>query len=243
MKLGIAGAKGRVGQLLVEELKGDAWPDLQFSGGIDRGDAAKALFEASDCVIEFSVPEATVEHAKLAAETRTAYIACTTGLTKDDEAILKDAAKTIPLVYASNTSLAVNALFALVEKAAQILPDYDIEIIEAHHNKKVDAPSGTALTLGQTAAAARDHNFDDVAVLSREGIVGTRKENEIGFSTVRGGDAVGEHSVIFFGEGERIELRQQATNRILYAKGALTAAQWVKDKPVGLYTMRDVLGL
>lgn len=243
IKVGIAGAKGRVGQLLVEELESGVWDGMQFAGGMDRGDDARGLFEVADVVIEFSVPEATVEHATIAAQTGTAYVACTTGLDKDQEAVLEKAAQDIPLVYASNTSLAVNVLFALVEQAARYLPDYDIEVIEAHHNKKVDAPSGTALTLGKTAAAARGVAFDDVAQLSREGQVGVRKPGEIGFATVRGGDAVGEHTVSLFGMGERLEIRQQATDRRLYAQGALRAAQWVASQPKGLYSMRDVLGL
>ncbi|MEM6780416.1 MAG: 4-hydroxy-tetrahydrodipicolinate reductase [Pseudomonadota bacterium] len=241
MKIGVAGANGRVGQILVQTISDSK--EMEFAGGFDRGDDPKPVFKAADVVIDFSVPESTVMNAKMAADTGTALIACTTGLTADDEKILEEAAQRTVIVYASNTSLAVNVLFALVEKAAAYLPDYDIEIIEAHHNKKVDAPSGTALTLGKTAAAARDKNFDDVAVLSREGIVGARKEGEIGFSTVRGGDAVGEHSVVFFGEGERIEIKQQATNRALYAQGAIRAALWTKGQSCGLYTMRDVLGL
>lgn len=241
MKIGVCGAKGRVGSILVELLEGDA--DVEFAGGIDRGDDAAALFTGADIVIDFSSPESTVANAKLAAKHGCALIACTTGLSAADEAALKKASDKTPIVYASNTSVAVNVLFALTEMAAKILPDYDIEIVEAHHNKKVDAPSGTALTLGKTAAKARGHDFEKVAVLSREGIVGGRKENEIGFSTIRGGDAVGEHTVYFFGEGERIEIKQQATSRVLYAQGAIRAAKWAASKPAGLYSMRDVLGI
>ena len=242
MKIGVSGYKGRVGQLLVQAIEKDN--DLFFSGGIDAGDDPRPVFEASDCVIDFSIPEATEKNAAVAAETRTPLVVCTTGLSADQEAHLEKAAQSVAIVYASNTSLAVNVLFALVERAARLLPDYDLEIVEAHHNLKVDAPSGTALTLGKTVASARGQNFDDVAILSREGIVGARKTGEIGFSTVRGGDAVGEHSAIFFGEGERIEIRQQATNRGLYAQGALTAARWIMSRNTpGLYSMRDVLGL
>lgn len=241
MKVGVAGANGRVGQLLVQNIKMS--PDMELAGGFDAGDDPKPIFEAADVVIDFTAPNATEMHARIAAETGTALVACTTGLTAEQEAVLEDASKKAAIVYASNTSLAVNVLFALTEQAAKYLPDYDIEIIEAHHNKKVDAPSGTALTLGKTAAKARGVAFDDVAVLSREGQVGARKDNEIGFSTVRGGDAVGEHTVILFGEGERIEIKQQATNRALYAQGAIRAAQWVAGKSSGLYSMRDVLGL
>lgn len=241
MKVGVAGANGRVGQLLVQNIKMS--PELELAGAFDAGDDPKPVFEAADVVIDFTAPKATEMHAKLAADTGTALVACTTGLSAEQEAVLAEAAKKTAIVYASNTSMAVNVLFALTEQAAKYLPDYDIEIIEAHHNKKIDAPSGTALTLGKTAAAARGEVFDDVAVLSREGQVGARKKGEIGFSTIRGGDAVGEHTVILFGEGERIEIKQQASNRALYAQGAIRAAQWVAGKSSGLYSMRDVLGL
>lgn len=241
MKIGVCGYKGRVGHLVVQGIADDN--ALTFAGGVDRGDDPAPLFAASDVVIDFSTPAATAQNAVIAAQTGKPLVACTTGLSKEQEAVLQQAALKTAIVYASNTSVAVNVLFALVERAAKILPDYDIEIIEAHHNKKVDAPSGTALTLGKTAAAARGAVFENVAVLSREGHMGERRPGEIGFSTVRGGDAVGEHTVIFFGQGERLELRQQATNRGLYAQGAIQAAKWVKGKSSGLYTMRDVLGL
>jgi 4-hydroxy-tetrahydrodipicolinate reductase len=241
MKIGVSGSKGRVGSILVSQLS--VMDDVEFVGGIDRDDDPTPLFETADVVIDFSTPESTVRNAKLAAENGCALIACTTGLSADDEKALEEASAKTPIVYASNTSIAVNVLFALTEMAAKILPDYDIEITEAHHNKKVDAPSGTALTLGKTAAAARGHDFEDVAVLSREGQVGARETGEIGFSTIRGGDAVGEHTVYFFGEGERIEIKQQATNRALYAQGAIRAAKWVDGKAPGLYSMRDVLGI
>ncbi len=241
IKIGVAGANGRVGQILVQNIKTSL--EMELAGAFDAGDDPKPVFDAADVVIDFTAPSATEMHAKLAAETGTALVACTTGLSREQEAVLEESAKKTAVVYASNTSLAVNVLFALTEQAAKYLPDYDIEIIEAHHNKKVDAPSGTALTLGKTAAAARGEMFDDVAVLSREGQVGARKTGEIGFSTIRGGDAVGEHTVILFGEGERIEIKQQASNRALYAQGAIRAAQWVAGKSSGLYSMRDVLGL
>ena len=241
IKIGVAGANGRVGRLLVQNI--EQGTDTELAGAFDRGDDPAPVFEVADVVIDFSVPESTERNARLAAQTGTALVACTTGLDAQQEVALQEAAQKAVIVYASNTSLAVNVLFALTERAAQYLPFYDIEIIEAHHNKKVDAPSGTALTLGKTAAAARGADFDDVAVLSREGQVGARKQGEIGFSTIRGGDAVGEHSVILFGEGERIEIKQQATSRALYAQGAIRAAQWTAGRSNGLYTMRDVLGI
>lgn len=243
MKMGIAGYQGRVGALLVRELQSGNWPNLDYAGGLGRGDDARALFEKSDAVIDFSVPEATETNIKLAAELGVPMVIGTTGLNAAHEKMIEKAGEKVAIVYAANTSVAVTVLDAVTEKVASVLQDWDLEIIEAHHSQKVDAPSGTALMLGKTAAKARDANFDDHAVLSREGHTGARKDGEIGFSTVRGGDAVGEHSVIFFGEGERLELRQQATNRALYAKGAIRAALWATEQDPAIYSMRDVLGV
>ena len=162
-----------------------------------------------------------------------------------DEDALKDAAQKTAIVYAANMSVGVNLLLALVEKAAASLgpDDWDIDIFESHHKHKVDAPSGTALAVGKAAAKGRGVDLDDVKVSARDGITGEREKGTIGFSVARGGDVVGEHTAYFYGEGERIELTHIATNRALFAKGALRAALWLKDKPNGLYSMKDVLDL
>ena len=257
MKIGITGCLGRVGSLLVEEILAGQHDGVELAGGTvltadldkmsDAGffvtDSADELFTKSDAVIDFTLPQATREHVELAAKHQTTYVIATTGLTDADEEQIHAASEKTRLVYSANYSIAVNMLEALTEKTAAALPDYDIEIIEGHHKYKIDAPSGTAIMLGRAAAKARGVNFNDKAVLSREGETGARTDGEIGFSTIRGGDMVGEHTVYFIGDGERLELKQQATNRSLYAKGAIKAAKWAHDKENGLYTMRDVLGI
>ncbi len=247
---------GRVGSLLVQEILSGGWEGVELAGGtalpqdIPQGSEyfitgnPEELFERSDAVIDFTVPEASREHIRLAAAHKKILVLATTGFNAADEANIAEAAKETTIVQAANFSVAVNMLMVLTEKAAGALgADFDIEIVEAHHKHKIDAPSGTAIALGREAAAARGQNFDDVSVLSREGNAGPRKDGEIGFSTIRGSDIVGEHTVYFLGEGERLELKQQATNRSLYARGAIRAALWAEDKGPGLFSMRDVLGL
>ena len=255
MKVGIVGCNGRVGSILVEELNSGEWSEqgLTLAGESSRKALDKdffttnnedELFKRSDVVIDFTMPEGTVAHADLAKEHKTALIVGTTGLSKDDEAALSNAAKHVPIVYAANMSVGINVLLALVEQAAEHLKDdWDIEIFESHHKHKIDAPSGTALALGKSAAAGRKESFDNLADFERQGNIGERKKGKIGFSSARGGDVVGEHNVIFLSEGERLELGHRATNRKLFAKGALRAATWIKDKKPGLYSMRDVLDI
>ncbi len=255
MRVGIAGYTGRVGQLLIKELQSGEWNGLELSGGCapDAEDSSdfftsvkpEQLFDHSDVVIDFTRPEATITHAKLAAETGTKLIIGTTGLTNDDEKTLHHAADKTAILYAANMSVGVNMLLALVEKAAKALgpEDWDIEIFESHHKHKVDAPSGTALAVGKAAAKGRDIDHDQASVRARDGITGEREQGSIGYSVVRGGDVVGEHTAYFYSEGERIELTHIATNRALFARGALKAAQWLGGKPNGLYAMNDVLGL
>ncbi|NQZ14592.1 MAG: 4-hydroxy-tetrahydrodipicolinate reductase [Alphaproteobacteria bacterium] len=236
MNIGITGYKGRVGQLLVQNV--EASETLTFIGGIEKGDDPKELFEKADAVIDFTHPDATTEHAKIAAETGTALIIGTTGLSEDQENILKDAAKKTAIVYAANMSVGVNMLLALVKQAAQRLDvQWDIEVFETHHHHKIDSPSGTALALGK---AAREGRGGGDFVTDREG---KRNQGDIGYAVQRGGDVVGEHMVTFFGQGERIELGHRASDRSLFAKGALRAAEWSKGKPAGLYSMEDVLDL
>jgi 4-hydroxy-tetrahydrodipicolinate reductase len=208
------------------------------------GNSAGELIRASDVAIEFSVPAATASHATLAAELGTPLVIGTTGLSAAETAAVRAAATRIPIVWAANTSLGINLLLGLVEQAAARLgPDWDIEIMEMHHRGKVDAPSGTALALGRAAAAGRGVALDAVAQRGRDGITGARKSGDIGFAALRGGDAVGDHHVIFAGAGERLELSHRATNRAIYAKGAVRAARWVIGQPPGLYGMKEVLGL
>jgi 4-hydroxy-tetrahydrodipicolinate reductase len=265
IKIGVIGCGGRMGRMLLAEIAategcelagGTAKPGSAYVGsdlgelagigriGLAAGTAPGTLIGASDVVIEFSVGPATAAHAELAAELGTPLMIGTTGLSATEIATLRKAAQRIPIVWAANTSLGINLLLGLVEQAAARLgPDWDIEIVEMHHRGKVDAPSGTALALGRAAAAGRGVTLDEVAQRGRDGITGARKSGDIGFAALRGGDAVGDHHVIFAGAGERLELSHRATNRAIYAKGALRAARWVIGNPPGLYGMKEVLGL
>lgn len=250
MKIGIAGCTGRVGSLLVQELKSKQWKGLTLAGGtIERGkraktdffvtDKAEELFKKCDVVIDFTAPAATRRHIRLAAEHKTTLIIGTTGLNAKDVKDMKTAARRTKIVYSANMSVGVNILLALVEDAASRLgPEWDIEIYEAHHRNKKDSPSGTALALGEAARTGRKR-----AAFAKINRNGKRKTGDIGFAVERGGDVVGEHTVTFFGTGERIELAHSATNRALFARGALKAAQWACGKKNGLYSMKDVLGL
>lgn len=256
VKIGVAGCTGRVGALLVDELQNGNWPNFELSAGSVRSypaknpgylvtKDAKELFELSDIVIDFTTPDTTLEHARIAAETGKTLITGTTGMSENQEKKLAGYAKKTVIVYSANMSVGVNLLLALVEDAAKRLEaeNWDIEIFESHHKHKVDAPSGTALALGKAAASGRGVDLIDVEDRGRDGITGARKSGDIGFSVARGGDVVGEHTAFFFGEGERLELSHKATNRALFARGALKAAHWTTDQKPGLYSMRDVLDL
>ena len=257
MKIGIAGCTGRVGQLLIEELQSGAWEGTELSSGYARDlsklkdatffatDNIEALFEKSDIVIDFTLPEATREHIKLAAKLQKALVIGTSGLTDEDEKSIEDAAKSAPIVYAPNTSIGVNLLFALVEEAAKRLgDDWDAEILDLHHKYKVDAPSGTSYALAKAVQKGRGKEFTkEDLTLAREGYTGERKAGTIGFSVQRGGDVTAENSTIFFGMGERLEITHKASDRGIFARGAIKAAQWLSDKPAGLYSMKDVLSL
>ncbi|GGF33330.1 4-hydroxy-tetrahydrodipicolinate reductase [Aliidongia dinghuensis] len=212
--------------------------------GVTVGNDAVALVQASDVVIDFTAPAVTVRLAALAAEAGKALVVGTTGLDPAQTAAIQAAARQAPIVWSANMSLGVNLLLGLVEQAAARLgPDYDIEVLEMHHRMKVDAPSGTALALGHAAAAGRQVPLDEVWVKSRDGHTGARASGTIGFATLRGGDVVGDHTVMFAGLGERVELGHKASDRRIYARGAVRAALWVKGRPPGLYGMKDVLGL
>lgn len=244
MKIGITGYKGRIGSLLVQELESDNWNGTEYAGGTDRDDDPAPLFAKADAIIDFTTPEATANHARLAAEHGTILIAATSGLNAEQEATLKDAATKTPIIYAANTSVGVNMLIGLVQQAAAQLDgaNWDAEIIDTHHRFKVDAPSGTSYALAKAIKEGR--NAPDAPLThAREGYTGPREEGSIGFSVQRGGDDVIENTVVYFGNGERLELTHRATNRAIFAKGAIKAALWAKDKAAGLYSMQDVLGL
>lgn len=256
MKIGIVGCMGRVGQLLVSEISSDKHAELELAGGSIKPDEEyndqgypiyknpEELFKNSDCVIDFTIPEATRKHIWLAAKHKTSLIIGTTGLTDNDEKEMKDAAQETSIIYAANMSIGVNLLCALIEQAsAKLDEEFDIEIIETHHKHKIDAPSGTALAMGKSAAIGRNVNHDEKAVFERYGRTGERKSGDIGYGVLRGGDVVGEHTLYFYGQGERIELTHKATDRSLFAKGAIKAAKWINGQKAGLYSMRDVLGL
>lgn len=265
MRIGIVGAGGRMGQMLVREVLGTEGvtlvgaidlPDSPARGhdagllasgtpcGVSIHDDPVPLFADADAVLDFTAPAATVRFAALAAQGKTVHVIGTTGLEGDQQQAIVKAARHTPIVQAPNFSLGVNLLFALAAKAAAVLgPDYDAEIVEMHHRHKVDAPSGTALGLGRAIAEGRNIDFDAAAVLSREGQTGARTDGAIGFATLRGGDVVGEHTAIFAGPGERLELTHKATDRGLFARGAVRAARWAYGKHPGLYGMTDVLGL
>ena len=212
--------------------------------GVKVTDDALEAFAKAQAVVDFTSPAATVEFAALAAQARAVHVIGTTGLEAEHLAKIAAAARHAPIIRAGNMSLGVNLLTRLTQKVAAALDaDWDIEIVEAHHRMKVDAPSGTALMLGQAAAEGRGVSLDDTRVSGRDGITGARAKGSIGFSAIRGGDIVGEHDVIFAGEGERIILRHMATDRAIFARGALRAALWGQGQKPGQYDMMDVLGI
>ncbi len=216
---------------------------LSATGTTATGESSD-LFARATAVIDFTAPKATRRHADIAAETKTALVIGTTGLLAEDGKAIETAAQRTPVVWAANMSLGVTLLTELVRRvAASLNPDYDIEVVEMHHRRKVDAPSGTALALGRAAAEGRGVDLAAVSQRVRDGQTGPRKRGDIGFAALRGGDVVGDHSVIFAAEGERLELTHKASSREIYARGAVTAARWVAGKPPGLYSMKDVLGL
>lgn len=252
--IGIIGAGGRMGRAIAAAV-GDV--DADIAGGIDRPgiDAAAmggirlfpdaaALAQASDVLVDFSSPAALQGHLDAAAAAATPIVIGTTGLEPAHHAAIDAAAKSVAVLQAANTSLGVNLLAHLVrETAARLGPNWDIEIVEMHHRHKMDAPSGTGLLLGQSAAAGRNVALDDVAVRSRDGITGERPEGAIGFAVMRGGSVAGDHEVVFAGEGERLELGHRAESRTIFARGAVRAALWLAGRSPGRYSMNDVLGL
>ena len=265
VRIAVAGAAGRMGSrisALSKEYEGlqlagaferkghkDAGRDVGAIAGIgDTGvklaDSPEAVIDNVDVVISFTTVEASLEHLRLASSKGKAMVIGTTGFTKDDIKQVAELTKKIPCVMASNMSMGVNLLLKVLQDIARALGDgYDVEIVEAHHRMKKDAPSGTALKMAQVIAEALNRDLDDVAVYARKGIIGERKPKEIGIQTVRAGDIVGEHTVIFGGLGERIEVAHKVSSRDTFARGALRAASWVYGKAPGIYDMQDVLGL
>ena len=264
-RIAILGCSGRMGRMLIREIgaaagcivsaateqPGDAavGRDAGAMAGLDPlgvtvVDNAGAAGAASDVLVDFTVPAAAAGHAAAAAETGTALVIGTTGLEPDQIAALEAAAATVPVVYAPNMSLGVNLLFAVTEQVARALgDDWDIEIQEMHHKHKADAPSGTALGFGRAAARGRDVDLDTAADRGRDGVTGARRQGDIGFAVLRGGDVAGEHTVMFATEGERVELTHKAGSRAIFARGAVRAARWAAGRAPGLYDMADVLGL
>ncbi len=261
----VMGASGRMGQMLVREVQ--AHPGMRLVGAVEReghewvgqdigvamGGTASGLHVTDDPleamagaqgVIDFTTPQVTIDLSVIAAQARAVHVIGTTGMSDEDLAKLDGAARHAVIVRAGNMSLGVNLLTQLTRQVAAALDeDFDIEVVEAHHRHKVDAPSGTALMLGEAAAEGRGLDFSDAYVAARDGITGARAPGTIGFSAIRGGDIIGEHDVIFAGAGERIVLRHVASDRALFARGALKAVLWGQDKSPGHYSMLDVLGL
>jgi 4-hydroxy-tetrahydrodipicolinate reductase len=253
-KVGIVGSTGRMGEHLIknvlenevlelsalhvfDELKVDVPSDVLVTNSM------KALLENCDVVIDFSAPVATQELCEEALKNPTALVIATTGFTEHQQNLLTEASKEMPVLYASNMSAGIALLKQLVEQVAATLVDFDIEIVEQHHRHKVDAPSGTALTLGEFAAKGRGLDLDEVRVSGRDGQIGARSKDEIAVMALRGGDVVGRHTVGFYNDGEFLELNHTATSRETFSKGAIRAATWIVNQKSGLYSINDCLGI
>lgn len=242
MKVAILGAAGRMGRMLCA--LAEANPELELVARVDVADGFDTAWpNGTEAVVDFTFHTAVPANVEKAAAAGVAYVIGTTGLSADEQARVDACAQKIPIVQAANYSLGVNLLLALVRKAAAVLgTDYDIEVVEMHHRHKKDAPSGTALMLARAAAAGRQVELDDVACYGRHGIVGERPEEQIALHALRGGSVVGDHTVMFAGDVERVEITHKAQGREAFAAGALRAAQWAAGRAPGRYDMRDVLG-
>ena len=265
IRVAIAGAGGRMGRQLIQaalQMEGVALgAALEREGsslvGSDAGELAgagkagvavqsslAAVKDDFDVLIDFTRPEGTLNHLAFCRDHGKGMVIGTTGFDDAGKQAIRDAAQEIAIVFAANFSVGVNVLLKLLEKAAKVMGDYtDIEIVEAHHRHKIDAPSGTALRMGEVVASALGRDLKECAVYGREGITGERDRATIGFATVRAGDVVGDHTVLFADVGERVEITHKASSRMTFAKGAVRAAGWLQDKPTGLFDMQDVLGL
>jgi len=254
VKVGIVGSTGRMGKHLIEntmedealklaalhvfdELKTDAPDDVLITNSMD------ALLEACDVIIDFSAPAATEALCEAALKNPIPLVVATTGFTEHQQNLLMQAGKEMPVLYSSNMSAGIALLKQLVEQVSATLKDFDIEIVEQHHRHKVDAPSGTALTLAEFAAKGRGLDLDEVRVSGRDGQVGARTKDEIAVMALRGGDIVGRHTVGFYNDGEFLELNHTATSRETFSKGAIRAAKWLVNQPAGFYTINDCLGI
>ncbi|EPA0496091.1 4-hydroxy-tetrahydrodipicolinate reductase [Vibrio parahaemolyticus] len=265
VRIAIAGAAGRMGRNLVKASHIN--PDASVTAGSERPESSlvgvdigelcgEGKFDVFltddlekevdnfDVVIDFTAPVSTLANLELCKQHGKSIVIGTTGFSEEERALIDAVAKHVPVVMAPNYSVGVNLVFKLLEKAAKVMGDYcDVEIVEAHHRHKVDAPSGTAIGMGEAIAGAMGNKLSDVAVYAREGITGERTKDEIGFATIRAGDIVGEHTAMFADIGERVEITHKATDRMTFANGAVKAAVWLHSKPAGFYTMTDVLSL
>lgn len=265
LRIAVTGAAGRMGKTLMEAIaQADGCeltaalerPDSSLIGvdagelaglgrnGVEVGGDLSAVLDRFDLLIDFSVPAATLANAKICGANGKRMVIGTTGFTPEQKSELLGSLQPVAACMASNYSTGVNLCFKLLDIAARVLGDeYNVEIIEAHHRHKIDAPSGTALSMGEAVAKALGRDLRQVAVYGREGLMGARKPETIGFATVRAGDIVGDHTVMFAVDGERVEITHKASSRMSFARGAVRAAKWLGDKPKGLYSMQDVLGL
>lgn len=265
IKVTVCGAAGRMGSRIIALSKD--YSDIKIVGaveaknnsklGLDAGvvagieelgvkivDDIEKIINITDVVVNFTSPEATLEHLEIVKKYKKSIVIGTTGFSNDQLALIQQSSKEIPIVLSPNMSIGVNLLFKILKDVAKVLGDnYDVEIIEAHHRMKKDAPSGTAIKMAKVIAEALGRNFDEVVVYARKGMIGERTTKEIGIQTIRAGDIVGEHTVIFGGLGERIEITHKASSRDTFARGALRAAIWLYGKSAGLYDMGDVLGI
>ncbi len=264
LKVVIAGCTGRMGHALLEGIIADeglalhaaldrvgspligrdAGEPLGKTTGVRVSDDIASALQGADVLIDFTRPEASLQYLAACRQAGVGLVIGTTGFSAEQKAEIEAAARDIGIVFAPNMSVGVTLLISLVQAAAKVLAEgYDVEIIEAHHRHKIDAPSGTALRLGEAAASALGRDLSECAIYGREGVTGERDANTIGFATIRGGDVVGDHTVLFAGTGERVELTHKASSRATFALGALRAAKYLADKTAGLYDMQDVLGL
>lgn len=240
LKILVTGISGRMGQAVKQTV--EANPETEMGATHDAGQDIAAALQQADIAIDFSFHAFTPELLNAAVAQGKPLVIGTTGHSAEERAAIAEAAKRIPIVFASNFSVGVNTLFWLTRKATRILKDYDIEIVEMHHHHKLDAPSGTARTLAETVCEETGLDYEKDVMHGREGLVGARPQRQIGMHSLRGGDVVGDHTVMFATDGERVELTHKASSRMTFAGGAVRAALWLTGKPAALYTMQDVLG-
>jgi len=242
IKIAVAGASGRMGQSIIQSIEQSDKTTLGVT--LDKGDDLNSVIDQFDVLVDFTRPEATLDYLAVCVSAGKSMVIGTTGFDDAGLQMIKDAGTKIPVVFAPNMSVGVNLSLKLLEMAAKVIgEESDIEIVEAHHRHKVDAPSGTALKMGEVVANALGRDLSQCAVYGREGIEKPRDRQTIGFSTIRGGDVVGEHTVSFFMEGERVEITHKASSRLTFANGAIRASAWLQGKPAGLYSMQDILDI